>query len=673
MRAQQKFNHHPTKQAGVITILAVLMMLSLFTFVAVVADTGRLYLEKRSLQKNADLAAMETALIYCRDQSLDVEAMSMADMYVLSASRNDFKGNDTNSSIAISRTGNAVTVNLVHTVPASLFAQLLPTGDNEVDLKASATAKACEPTAQLAVRSKLAELDSNQSLLLNPIFGGLLGTTLNLSAADWNGILDANINLLSFLDGLSSELNLEIGNYNGILTTDISLADLIDVSIQVLNASGGSTASVTALNTLAASIPAFTPPIQLGEILNLQDDAEEADLDSGINLFSLIQSSIQLATNGNKASVDLPIGIPGLASVSVKAKIIEPQQLSPVGNPDADEIYVRSAQVRTLVSVNLGSTTQIVNDLTNAISPFLSPVTDFLNTAGYSGLNGIFNLLATIACGGFLQPECPIQKITYMEVLKDPLQISIDAGEAEAFLSPTQLNQPVYVCDGADKELYPNVKTALVHARIGKMVEADVFSTAGTPTVDPFPIVEIGYKRARAQSCILIIGCSGQKWEQTDGTWLLNAKSTAKKNVIAGLGLRLDADIVGAEQPQSFTNPNLPELKDPCLEENPGCYQSIAIGNRKLNGADIDIVAYASSGGGILGSLLGGNPALISGLVSDLIDALIADDGLIAGIVNAIIDPDSGLPLLDILGADLAGADIGAALTCENDKVRLVN
>ena len=88
------------------------MMLSLFTFVAVVADTGRLYLEKRSLQKNADLAAMETALIYCRDQTIDVDAMTLDDLYVLSASRNNFLGNATNSTVNVSRSGNAVTVAL---------------------------------------------------------------------------------------------------------------------------------------------------------------------------------------------------------------------------------------------------------------------------------------------------------------------------------------------------------------------------------------------------------------------------------------------------------------------------------------------------------------------------------------------------------------------------------
>ncbi|WP_373084143.1 pilus assembly protein TadG-related protein, partial [Zhongshania sp.] len=40
------------------TILAALTLTTLIAFLALVVDTGRLYLEKRTLQKNADLAAI---------------------------------------------------------------------------------------------------------------------------------------------------------------------------------------------------------------------------------------------------------------------------------------------------------------------------------------------------------------------------------------------------------------------------------------------------------------------------------------------------------------------------------------------------------------------------------------------------------------------------------------
>ena len=674
MQTQRRISSHSyQKQRGVTTLLAVLMMLSLFTFLAVVTDTGRLYLEKRTLQKNADLAALETALLYCRDQTLDVEAMTLEDMNVLSAQRNNFLGNDANSTVTVTRNGNAITVALSYKVPASLFEQLLPSDDNEVNLTATATAKACEPIAQLAMRSKLAEIDSNQSLLLNPILGGLLGTTLNLSAADWNGVLDTNINLLSYLDALGAELNLDAGDYNGVLTTDISLTDLIEVSAEVLNNSGD-TASVTAFNTIAAAIPGFTPLIKLGDILNLQTGADEAALDADINLFNLIQGSIQLASDGNATAVDLPVNLPGLASVSVQAKIIEPQQQSPIGNPETDEIYVRSAQVRTLVSVDLSETAQIVNVLTGVIAPFIGPVAELLddvvsgNVFGAVGnlLENVFNGLATLACGGFLQPECPKQKIAYLEILAEPLQINIDAGGGEISTSPNQANLPVYICAGETKELTAIVKTSLQSARIGKIDNADAFSSDAPPATTPYSIIEIGYKIARPSSCIIGI-CSNLKWATNEAGTNFNTsdESSAYEHVQGGLQLSADTELVGANLNTSFQNPNLPELGDPCIGENPGCYQPIPIGERELGGIDLNIEAY--------GTLASGNLSLLTGLIDGLLDALLANDGLIAGIVNALIDPNTGVPLLDILGADLAGAEVGAALTCENDKVRLTN
>lgn len=350
MRAQQKFNHHPTKQAGVITILAVLMMLSLFTFVAVVADTGRLYLEKRSLQKNADLAAMETALIYCRDQSLDVEAMSMADMYVLSASRNDFKGNDTNSSIAISRTGNAVTVNLVHTVPASLFAQLLPSEDNEISLSATATAKACEPTAQIAIRSNLISINSQQSSLLNAVLGDILGGTLNLNIAAWQGLLNTNVNLLDLLDALSISLGISAGDYDSVLTTALSVGTLLDLTATVLDNSGATTVA-TSVEDISSLVPGDFDSIALGDLLKIGDDLPAAALDVPINVLNLVQGGLQLANENSFVALNQAVNVFGLLSGEMGIKIIEAAQFSGIGNPDFDDITARTSQADIFISL----------------------------------------------------------------------------------------------------------------------------------------------------------------------------------------------------------------------------------------------------------------------------------------------------------------------------------
>ena len=54
----------PREQRGVIAIASAVMMIALLAFLAITIDTGRLFLEKRTLQSQADLAALELSLIH---------------------------------------------------------------------------------------------------------------------------------------------------------------------------------------------------------------------------------------------------------------------------------------------------------------------------------------------------------------------------------------------------------------------------------------------------------------------------------------------------------------------------------------------------------------------------------------------------------------------------------
>ena len=63
---------------------------------------------------------------------------------------------------------------------------------------------ACTAGACISAGPRLASIDSTQSPVLNLLFNALLpGTTLNLSAADWNNLAGANINLNALLTQLN--------------------------------------------------------------------------------------------------------------------------------------------------------------------------------------------------------------------------------------------------------------------------------------------------------------------------------------------------------------------------------------------------------------------------------------------------------------------------------------
>ncbi|MBW2939491.1 pilus assembly protein TadG-related protein [Zhongshania aquimaris] len=668
MQTQRRISSHfYRKQRGVTTLLAVLMMLSLFTFLAVVTDTGRLYLEKRSLQKNADLAAIETALLYCRDHSLDVESLTVADMNVLSAQRNDFRGNDANSTATVTRNGNAVTVALSYKVPASLFEQLLPSDDNEVNLTATATAKACEPTALISIRSNIAAVDGG---VLNSVLGGLLGTTLNLTVGDWESLLDTNINLLNFFDALASEVGISAGNYDALLNADISLADLLDVGANVLQADGASATPVSALQSIVSDIPGAISDLNLSEILQIQDDASKTSLDVNLPLMQLLGSAVQLASvnSGIVADVAVPLGI---ASATVKAKITEPAQTA-IGNPDLAEldpygnnaIFANTSQVKAFVSLDLPIVGTVLNNLTALLSaPLIADVSNVVNSLLTLDLIGALgDILCLVTCTS-------TKDQVDIKILASPrVDIAISAGNGEARVKDAD-------CDiDGNKNLNAEVSTSVASVALGQFGSnaddaASNFFSDDELEIQPIPLIDIGTIRVR-KTCVIIFGCS---YEYQKGAGWTSDKTLADRQAFAGggIGLKLDTSILG-DGPENLStfanNPDdtyLPNVKDD-IENS---YQSfsaddpIASLTSTLLGVELEF--YEPSNGNLLGGVL----SLVGGTSSALISSI---NGILATALSPILDPLVN-SLLTTLGVSLANAEVGAALNCENDKVRLTN
>ncbi|MFT6156630.1 MAG: putative membrane protein [Neolewinella sp.] len=660
-------NRPPHYQRGVTTLFAVIMMLSLLTFVAVVTDTGRLYLEKRSLQKNADLAAMETALLYCRDHSLDVESLTIADMNVLSTSRNNFRGNDTNSGVVVTKNGNAVTVVLSYGVPASLFEQLLPSDDNTVNLSASATAKACEPTALLSIRSSIATADGG---LLNSVLGGLLGTTLNLTVGDWESLIDTNINLLSYFDALASEVGVTAGDYDTLLASSISLADLLDVGANVLSADGASAVAISALESISADVPLATPNINLADILAIQSDASKTSLDVNLPLIRLVESSIQLANSDSSIAADVDVAL-DIADATVRLKVTEPAQTA-IGNPDLaavdpygnNAIYAHTAQVKAFVSLDLPIVGAVLNNLTASLSaPLVADVSNVVNSLLTLDLIGA---LGDILC----LVTCVVEKDQVdIQILASPrIDIAITAGSAEARLIDADCDM-----DGT-KILNADVSTSVASVALGQFgtdtedASSNVFSNDPL-TVDPIPLIDIGTIRVR-KTCVIIFGCSYQY--QLGAGWTSN-KALADRQAFAGggIGLKLDSTILG-DGPESLptfeNNPDdtyLPDVKAD-IENSFKAFSAddpVASISSTLTGVELQF--YEPGNGNVLGGVLSLVGATASTLVSDI-------NGILTTTLSPVLDPLVN-ELLDTLGISLANAEVGAALTCENDKVRLTN
>ncbi len=677
------------RQGGAIIAFAAIA-LSLVVIMLSITDIGFLYYYKREYQKAADLAAMAgarklvspvTGLRSCADNATPAAADNAArnlgtKPYALQVECGKWTPS---ASTAAARLDTSVVDDELDAVRATISGvppRFLPFSQTPT-LIASAVALADQALAQLTIKSTVVAVDTDRSTLLNGVVGGLLGGSVNLSVAAWNGLLDTNINLLSYLDALALDLGVDAGNYDEVLGADVTLGQLLSVAADVLQQGGGTgdiTAGVGGLNDLLAlGLPGFDPLIHLGDLLNVQTGTPEAGLDTDLNLLQLVQGSVQLASSACAVCANLPISLPGVVGVQVRAKVIEPPQLSAIGNPalaaadpmGPDRIYVRTAQVRTLISVDLpvvGSVLSTLNALlsNSVVSGITTTVNDLLS------LN-LVGLLSSLSCVIY----CDIQRdVTDIQILPSPrLDINLDAGSGEAHVSD-------YACDDEGKSLTAPTTTAVAQLRIGKMGDSaedaadQVFASAAAPMVEPVALLDIGSQRIRYQ-CTLLLIC-WTEWQTAGGTWS-NNQADAQRTAFSGggIGLKADVPVAGGTSTPVYTDPPVGGL--PNIGEAPA-WQSVSSSgivsslSSTLSGLSLEFYEPTGSGG-IGGSGLGSVLYLVGSVVNTLVSTL---QGIIDAALSPLLDP-----LLDVLvsglGIDLDKVDVGGNLSCDGGGATLVD
>lgn len=663
-------------QQGAVLIMTVGFMLLAVLCLALVVDTGRLYVEKRKLQRVADMAAIEAM---ARNGACNTgTALTFATQ---SAARNDFIVGGTNtltltcgqvSTVAGLRTvaatpfggvDNAIQVVAARQVSASMIAGGIFGG--KISLSAAAVATKGVPLASLTLRTTLATVDSTRGALLNSVIGGLLGGSVNVSALGWNGLIGTQLSLFDFLDQLKVNLGLSAGGYTEVLSQNLTVGQIIDATSTVLGRDGNTAAStLTALSALKVGALINPVTVQLANIIKLQTATSYAGADLGVNVFDLIQGSVQLANGTNALVADVPITLPGFAGTNISTRVMEAPQLSSVGNPalakadplGLNKIYVRSAQIRSLVSVDLPAVSGLSSVVT-ALSAALSPVTTLL-TNSFSISNLVTNLLCTLTP---LNPNNCESKETLIKVLPSArIDVNLDVGGGESYVSD-------YSCSGANKTLTAPSKTSAAWLRIGQMgtsaanAKSNVFNSANAPVVEPAPILQVGYVEVR-QRCFII--CFSKVYKANDGNWNETDRNNAKFTVKIGLGLKVDSPIAGVNQTLTFTNP--PEVGAALTNSDYQKITSTSVVNSLINTlASITLQPYYTSDSGLLGALFGIATSAFNGLKTALQNAIVP---LLSGLLDPILDF-----LLDTLGANLAETEVAGQLSCSGtDGVRLV-
>lgn len=647
--------HGPARQRGAIGLLAALTLGLALMFMLLVLDSGRLYLEQRKLQRVADVAALEavtrdgdclanlTAARYAT-QSATRNGLTVADGITLSTTCGVLQtGADKLRSFTPDASKKAaIRVIATRVVPTSIAAgvgALFSPGPASLNTRLTATAVAAPavlpPLAMLTIGSTALVVDSSKSAALNLLLGKMLGGSLNLSAVGWQGLVDTNINLLSYLNQLAVDVNVSAGNYTELLNKKIKLTQLLDTAITVLQV-GGTTANVAVSGLTDLKVIAGSTELALGQLLQLQTGTPSSALNTNLQVFQLVEAFVQLANSQNGIVVDLPLNIPALVNGSVRVKVIEPPQLSAVGNPalakanpmGPDRIYVRTAQVRTVLSLNLPPLLTGVTGLPAAIlnTSLISGVTDALNNVLHLNLGGA---LQSVFC--VLGGTC--QRTNLLILPTSRIDIALEVGSANSHVTD-------YTCaSDATKTLTTQTNTALVKLKVGKIDTANAFSSSADVTVQPLPLIDVG-----AITCkIPLLGLGPETCDL----------STRKPFYGGGLGVKVDSPVASTQSTHIYNQP--PEIKQPPLFYSLGT-QGV-VDSLKTTLAGVQVQAYKPVAPNVLGDLL----TTVTGALDAVNNTLgVVIDGLLSKVLDPILDN-----LLAALGITLNKVDVGANLSCK--------
>ena len=365
---------------GAVAPITAILLVSLFGFGALVTDIGLAQLTRRQLQAATDAAALAATYTVAGTEETNTSTSGWVSDYL---TRNGFSGatvttlqtgtycpesgvlpanrftSGTTSCAGFADLGigpNAVRVTTTESVPLFLGRVLLP---GKTNLTVGATATAAQiPQAGFFAGTGLLSVNTSQSPILNAVLGGMLGTSVNLTAVQYQGLLNTNISAFSFFGALATNIGVSAGTYSSLLNSNVTVQQVLQAEASALN-SPGSVAAV-ALNELAADVTG-SPTVALGSLFDLGvwqsqgigSSNPPPALTATLNAYQLAALTVQVA-NGQHAVTIPPssLGIPGVATVSLAATVIEPPVSAPfVFGPIG--MSVHTAQVRLQLTLTL--------------------------------------------------------------------------------------------------------------------------------------------------------------------------------------------------------------------------------------------------------------------------------------------------------------------------------
>ncbi|WP_240804787.1 TadG family pilus assembly protein [Cupriavidus oxalaticus] len=365
---------------GAISVMAALLIATVAIAALVSIDVGHVFMRQRQLQNMVDLAAMSAAQQLKQAASADRLntavratvsnigaqngypsgiALGCADAAAGNADGmtacvgvwDPASGGPRHFSAAYDATRvspNAVRVQATQTVPI-LF---VLSGGSGRQLRAEAIASGSPPVAAFSLGTGLLDVSTANSML-----SWLLGSTVQLSAVDWQGLANSTVTL----DQL--RLQAEAGTVDELLKTSLSLRDYYALVLGAANRDVLLTTMLgsppTALGAAGAGAAvSLDQLLQLGVLAPAASSAAEV----GLNVAQLLVLGAQVARGDAAATLPLDVAMPaGLGGLSGNLRLIQPpvmaagpaRKLSDA--PVTWQTSARSAQVEVALAAQVSS------------------------------------------------------------------------------------------------------------------------------------------------------------------------------------------------------------------------------------------------------------------------------------------------------------------------------
>ncbi len=344
---------------GGASVITALSSVALIGFAGLATDVGAVYLESRRLQGTADLAALAAI-----QNPAQAEALAAA---TVSANRwpHDARISVVHGTYAPDRSirpaerfrplapdPNAVRVE-VTTSARLFFAKLfVPQGRMAITRRATA---AQTSFASFQIGSRLLALRGG---VANQVLSGLTGSSVSLSVMDYNSLLRADVDLLSYVDALRTRLDLEAASYGETLSHRADAPDALEALADVLAPQDAR--AERAMRRLAesaehaGSVGPLDTLIDLGPYSSQDHATQIGSTEIRVSAMDLATAILQIAGGDRQVRLDLGAGVPGLASTEVWLAIGERLHNSPwIAVTEREDVIIRTAQTRLYIETQV--------------------------------------------------------------------------------------------------------------------------------------------------------------------------------------------------------------------------------------------------------------------------------------------------------------------------------